>query len=88
VHGGDIEEDPVTKEDTRYLESRTWKAILYISNAVVTSNQGEISDTNNLLSWIEQEDDRIEEIKKFISEFCDKELEAYVNSRGKSKNGR
>jgi hypothetical protein len=83
AHGGDIEKDAVTKEDIRYLEIRVWRVILYVADAVVTANQGEISSTHKLVSWIERKDDRMEEIKKFISEFCDKELEDYVNPPAK-----
>jgi hypothetical protein len=55
-----------------------------VSNVVVNTHGGEISDTKRLVSWIESQDDQVEEVKKFISEYCEKELEDYVNSRGKS----
>jgi hypothetical protein len=52
VHGGDIEKEPVTIEDTRFLEKWTCEAIVDISR-IVMSSQGAISNVQELRDWIE-----------------------------------
>jgi hypothetical protein len=82
VHGADIKKGSITMNDIHYLESRTWQAILCACGPVLNSRIQEISNVNELIDWIEEEDDRMQDVKKFISEFCNQELMNYVSSMG------
>lgn len=52
VHGGDIEENPITEEDTSFLERRTREVIIAISR-IFMDKQRAISNIRELRDWLE-----------------------------------
>lgn len=52
VHGGNLEEEPVTQADIAFLEPLTREVILAISNITI-NNQGAITTIRELVDWIE-----------------------------------
>lgn len=52
MHGGNLEEKPVTKADIAFLEPLTREVIRAISNIII-NNQGAITTIQELVDWIE-----------------------------------
>lgn len=76
VHGGDIEKESITENDTKYLESLTWKAIIGVCDIV--RDHREISCASKLRDWIERKDEQRDNIEKFIVRHCNQELKDFV----------
>jgi hypothetical protein len=53
VHGGILEEDPVTLEDIRLIEPIT-RQIIFGSSNIIINNQAIIATTQELVEWLEQ----------------------------------
>jgi hypothetical protein len=52
VHGGDLEVEPVTKDDVLFLESVT-RGVIHKISRVIRDNPGAITDAQELRDWIE-----------------------------------
>jgi hypothetical protein len=80
VHGQDIEKEPITENDTRFLECLTRQVILDISKVIIDSKGG-IKDIQQLRDWIEKKDKKMAQVKKFVTKHSIQVLKKYAASR-------